>query len=353
MKSKLRWLFLLVPLALFIWAYQAASWRPKLVGVGPDVAAPVIEAQLQISPDAKRLVATTVTRGPQGGRAGLSLWSVDARKMLWKAKRSNRNSDLIPAAFSPDSKLLVVVWDRDDPSQSFDNFHAEILETASGKLRHRISVTMPTEFHSVAFASNRELILTTDEGVIIVDVQTGKQVRQWKFKLVASPITGRLALPNQSQVSADGMTVMALANGETETLVALYDARTGRRRGLWKYQGIFRDPNLSPDGTLWTLTRPDKQSFLGDVYDAQSGQKLWGPLVAKANGLPWTWSADGQKILFQTTARQSVAIGDARTLGHMGSVAPSANNQALALAPDGSHFYSLDDDGKIWRWRLR
>ena len=352
MKPKLRWLLLIVPLALFVWAYQAAAWRPKLVGVQPASTAPAARVMLSnifsyptlfISPDGRSLASTGGSR-----QNYLMMWSVEARQRLWQ--HTDAKKFRYALAFSPDSQLLAVALaSKVGVNTKLD---VALVETATGQLRRLPANPQFRQMRSAAFASSRELVFATAAAAFVVDTRTGKVIRQWKFKWPADLIEARSQSP-QSQVSADGSTVLALNNGKNETRILIYDVKTGAIRGSWRYNGLYRNPSLAPDGELWVMTRPDKQSFIGDVYDARSGQKLWGPLIANATGLPWTWSADGQKILFQTTLRQSVAVADARTMGHMKKLAASANNQALALAPNGDAFYSLDDEGKIWRWRAR
>ncbi len=352
MKSKRRWLLLLPLLSLFAWAYQAASWRPKLVGVQPAppiglnriMVEPPLGEPILISPDGKWLASA----GRDARFCSLTLWDLASRRSVWQ-EQSQKHEYMRPLAFAPDGRTLIVAKSA-ARSSVLTVFR---LEPETGKQLGQTD--LPTAFQgfrSAALLPPHKLVISASGGVFIVDTQNGQVVRKWFFDPKIFLRNSKPSSPAQSHVSADGTTVIALKRGLNQTAVVLYDAATGKQRGTWIFKGVFRNPNLSPDGKLWVMTRPDKQSVFGDVYDATNGQKLWGPMLSSP-GSPWIWSADGQKIIFQTTLGKSVWMVDARTAGHAKSVANSPNNQALALAPNGDTLYTLDNTGKIWRWRAR
>ena len=355
MKSKRRWLLLIFPLALFIWAYQAASWRPKLIGVQPTFAGnelkPIPPGLLQgtgasagfrllVSPDAKLLASS----GSDNQSNFVMLWDTVSRQRKWQIKR-DFNAWLNPLAFSPDSRTLSL-------SESFINSNEFLdkiilLDVSTGKRRRDISYGFAGTLQSAAFLSNRQLVISTSQSAIVVDTQTGKAIRQWKFELPV--LLKKLPSFNQSHVAADGATVIALANGTSDTAIAIYDVKTGKRRGVWTYKGVFRNPRLSPDGTLWAVEREKNDSI--DVYDARTGQKLWGPFEGNQTNAPWAWSADSQRLALPK--REGVSLFDARKQNFLGYVSGASGNRALTLSPNGDYLYTLDDTGKIWRWRAR
>ena len=351
MKRKVRWLLLLIPLALFAWAYQAASWRPKLVGAqkGATPVDVMTQGQLLLSPDGKRLVSFALWRlnkvNSVPGR-GLTVWDLSTHRathrMVWQQK-SVAVGWMKPLGFSPDSRLLAVISDWDAFGRP--NRVVDILNASSGELQRRIVSVDDREIQSTAFLSNRALVTSTSQGAAVVDVQTGETVRQWKFRAVAFGSGPRVYAP-QSAVSADGKTILALANGRD---VSLYDCATGHKKRAWKLDGVHRNPRLSPDGKLWIAQRA--KDDLADIYDVQTGKKLWGPFVADNAAFPWIWSADGQQILTSFDTR--MALIDARTGHDLRRLNGNDKTQALALAPNNDYFYTLDNQGVIWRWRAR
>ena len=347
MKHKLRWLLLLIPLALFAWAYQAASWRPKIVGAqkGATSADVMTQGQLLVSPDGKRLVSFALWRLNRMNsvpRRGTTVWNLSTHRVVWQQKPVAVGW-MKPLAFSPDSRLLAVSSDWDAFGRP--NRVVDILDAASGELQRRIVSVDDREIQSAAFLSNRALVLSTSQGAAVIDVQTGETVRQWKFRAVAFASGKRVYAP-QSDVSADGKTLLALANGRD---VSLYDCATGHKKRAWTLDGVHRNPRLSPDGTLWAMSVivVDYPSF----YDARTGEQLLETVAYGNASLFQFWGAGSPRIV--SPAREELAILDARNAHLLGNVPGNRNTRTLALDPRGGFYYSLDDKGVIWRWRLR
>ena len=342
MKPKLRWLLLLIPLALFAWAYGAASWRPKMVGVQPNVSSGSSSwyPLLIVSPDGERMASYTLANG-----RSLALWDVASRKMLWQ--HSNPMTGwLKPLAFSPDSRVLAVVSETGtfggEPSG------IDLLDADSGQRRRRMVATGNLDLQSVGFLSPRELVIASHRGASVVETQTGKTVRQWSFDV---PVPTRKQYPTlpQSHVSADGKTVVVLAKGKGDSSLTLYDARSGAKRRAWKIRSVYRRPRLSPDGSLCVLQRQNRDT--AEVYDCANGQQLWGPFASDSIDLSWSWSADGRQIT--SFADPSLMAFDARTGRKVANRSIAGSLQTYAADPRGNYFCILDDQGIIWRWRLR
>ena len=359
MKRKLRWLLLLVPLALFAWAYQAASWRPKLIGTQPIFSGggqrPLPYgpgAWLLISPDGKRLVSS----GVDLKSSFVMGWDIAARKARWRTNADFSISGMGALAFSPDSRTLAVSVDEGSFGRS--NFVIDFVETATGKRRRFMRISWQTRLQDAAFLSDRALVVSTSEGVSIVDTQTGVIKRHWKLKLPAPP-NQQLFAPGEIRISADGTTILASSERTSNTVVALYDSVTGGQRGKWFCPGISRHPRLSPDGTLWAMetgrldmmqSQTLKSGAFVDVYDSRTGKKLWSRIVAGDGASAWAWRADSKRIMAVWNEVQNL---DARTGRVIGQIAVNDNVQNLGLDPNGDYFYTLDTQGKIWRWRLR
>lgn len=346
MKSKRRWLLLLSVLALFVWAYQAASWRPKLVGVqptqsvnGPGLLPSTFSGpQLLISPDGNYLASVATLRTGYV----LTLWNPQARQQLWR--HGDNATRQFPFAFSPNSQTLAVIEDKSvfgRPSAVIS-----LVESATGKSRALRQSFWQTDLQCVAFLSNRELVAATTQGASVVDTQTGKTIQQWNFDL---PMLTTIKSPdaNQSHVSADGTTVIALTNGTSESAIAVYDARTGKKRGVWTYPKVFRNPRLSPDGTLWAMNAENED--VPAFYEAQTGQRLWSPNFIISARAPWVWSADSKRVA--CSFNSDTGFFDARSGRYLMKI--NAIGQAIALDPHSDYFYTLDSQGKMWRWRAR
>ena len=353
MKPKRRWLLLILPLALFAWAWQAASWRPKIVGVQPTSlgtwqpqlvpGGELFGSQISISPDGRNLSSLAIGKFPDD----LTLFSLVTRQKMWH--RAEQGERIWPPAFSPDGQTVAVATEKSAFGRPRLTLALVLLDAATGKRRRTLlPKSNLLNMESFAFLSDSEMVVATKQGVIVVDTQTGKPIRQWKLNLPALTIQKR-PLPNQSHVAADGATVIALMNGSFETAVAIYDVKTGQRRGIWTYPQVFRNPRLSPDGKIWIMKRA--KDDLADVYDAQTGKKLWGTFAAENPSLPWSWSVDGRQILTAFDNRMSLL--NARTGHELRSLKGRLNTQALALDSRGGFYYTLDNQGVIWRWRLR
>ena len=352
MKLNRRWLLVILPLSLFAWAWQAASWRPKLVGAHPVNSGIGLKQialgggysgrRLLVSPDGEHLASI----GVDSKSSFVMLWNIAARKAEWRTDGSFSIGGINAFAFSPDGRTLAVSVDEGAFGRS--NLVIYLVETATGKRRHLMKISPQTKLQDAAFLSDRELVIATSQDVSIVDAKTGVVKRQWRLKLPAPPNQQLFAF-GKIRVSADGRTVLASSERTSKTVVAIYDSVTGGRRGKWFCPGISRLPRLSPNGTLWAMEQ--ENSNLLDVYDARTGQKLWGPFARGNETNSWVWSADSQRIL--TTPGNLVAVIDARSGRDLGQLPGRANFQAMALSTDGNYFYSLDDNGKIWRWRAR
>ena len=273
------------------------------------------------------------------------VWDAKARKLLWQKLEVGRIQT--PLAWTPDGKTLATA----DVKNVFGgpSFAVSLVDVATGAERRAIKISTRSNLDSAAFLSNRELVVSTSQYVTVADIQSGQTVRRFGFDSVTFQEDPKRLSSAQSQVSADGTTVIALANDPSDTRIFIYDTRTGKERGHWIYPGIFRNPRLSPDGKLWAMGRD--QTNLSNIYDAPNGQQLGVSFIGDADNSPWAWSADSRNIA--APYFDKISLFDARTKRELARVAISRDYRVLALSPDGDYFYTLDDTGKIWRWRAR
>ncbi len=352
MRSKRLWLLVIIPLALFAWAYQAASWRPKLVGV-QEVSPSFVRTTtsglwpfgswLLISPDGKYLASVAVLKGHDS----LSLWALDKNEKLWQLTPKNRRR--VPLAFAPDSQTLALV--TADGRLGFSDVSVILVDAATGKQRGpQMLASRDTQFlQSTAFLTPRELVISTNQRTTIADTKSGKAVGKWGFDSATFHEDPKMMLNAQSHVSADGKTVLALANGKSDTRVFVYDSQTGKLRGQWTYPRVFRNPRLSPDGKLWAMQQ--EKNSIWEIYDAVTGQKIWWEFVSVEDGRWWDWNTNSQHIV--NSFGGYVTIFNARQGTHIAELPALNLSQVLVVDPKGNYFYTLDPTGKIQRWRAR
>lgn len=131
--------------------------------------------------------------------------------------------------------------------------------------------------------------------------------------------------------------------------MTLYDSATGQKTRAWTLDGAHRNPRLAPDGKLWVMERT--KANLSVLHDAVTGEQLGVSFLGDNSSSPWSWSADSQNIV--TPYLNNMVIADARTRRQLAQFFVAPDAQALALDPRGDTLYTLDDQGKIWRWRMR
>ena len=345
MKPRLRWLTLLVPIALFAWAYQATLWRPKLVVTLPPPGPNFFDddSSLLVSPNGER-VAWAVSEYVKTGRAA-GVYDVAAERMVWQ-KSLTEGDWMMPLAFSPDSRLMAASLHQYNSKRSAHLLIVVDLATGKTRTLQSFRETSPSSLQSAVFSSPRELIISTDRGVMNIDTTTARVTRQWKFALLKAGLGSNVF---ESRVSADATTALSLSVTNLKNAVTLYDLKSGEPRATWKYQNNPSDPLLSPDGKLWVMweQKASQPAALPSIYDARTGKKLWNPPA----GTLWIWSADGQRILLATNG--SLSIVDARTGREIERHPGGKTSKGMALSPSGDHVYTLEDNGKLWRWRLR
>ena len=346
MKSKRRWILLIFPLALFVWAWQAASWRPKLVGIMPTqqmngfgmLPSTFSGPKLLISPDGKHLASVAALRTGYV----LTMWAPASRQRLWQHENFTRQ---FPFAFSPDGRTLAVA--EGSPNFAGTKITLNLVNTATGKSRVLRQKFWQTDLQSAAFLSNRALVAATSRGAIVVDTQTGKTIRQWNFDWPTFHATKNIR-SQQSHVSADGTHVIALVTGTYNTALNLYNVKTGEHHEVW-VPYLYCNPRLSPKGRFFALQYVNAVAC--DVFDSQTSFTLWKNVLGNQTDFPWSWSANGDHIM-TLDAAPAINYTDARPAPDIQSVPAKANTESLAFDPSGDFLYTLDA-GKIWRWRLR
>ena len=155
--------------------------------------------------------------------------------------------------------------------------------------------------------------------------------------------------------SPDGLTV---AIGRSDSIVALYDLRTGRQTGKLVGYGSITDLDFSPDGKLLATATLGGSAFIWDVAAREHRVQppRWrrlslavrfsprdGKLVAvgETSGRVVFWKLDPTHRFQGAWAARPV--GQPLT-GHNGGV------DSLDFSPSGSTLVTLSDDGKLRLW---
>ena len=368
MKRK-RWLFalLLIPLALAIPLYLAASWRPHAFGTHPFptiakrkpsvpfALAAVVTPDLMMAPDGKRLLS--FSRGGLGNAPrGLAMWDVNGESLLWK-KQQQGVLDWEPLCFSPDGKTLVMAHNPGPnccagfvgPSLAF--FDAQTGTKTRDLPMKRAAYT----FESAAFApGKKQLATSTNNGVQLWDAGSGRVTRFLDSSvLVGVPRAGHhldVAFARDAQSVAVIWGKWRSQSKGSQMQLAGHDLGSGRK---WKVP--TKSPaqiEFSPDGRYLLLSARHAPNF--EIVEVATGKSLWKKAIVEApvgDGLA-VWLPDSSAIVLANVNQFEML--DARTGRLLRRVSRSRRRtESFALAPDGNQIYSINADGQIRRQRLR
>ena len=357
-----RWLFalILVPLALAVPLYSAASWRPRIVGAHPfrgQALPPVIAGARPIPPQFRLMMATDGARflsiSTESKPSGLAMWDVKAGRVGWTKPQSGPTT-WQPRCFSPDGKSLLMTHNPDfaTPRGISDVPALALFDAASGAQIVRFPIAghdFPPSINDASFASGgRQLIAATNEEVLVWDLATRREISHISVKLAKSPKPKgasaylRLA-PDGAHYVADwtyfvSATMPKPLRSETRDL-------TGRV--LWQRPGAQASEfHFSPDGaSLLTVEMFDNYEML----EVKTGRSLWKKKIVGA-GIARQWRADSRAIAVHVG--NEIQFLDAKT-GAVTRTVALATAQDFAITPDGDQIYSINAQGQITRQRLR
>ena len=342
-----RWLFalLLLPLALAIPLYSAASWRPRVIGAHPfparDKSGASVLPQILLSPDGKRLLTWII--GDADPR-GLAMWDVEREKLLWqKTQTGQLNWDAL--CFSPDSQTLVVtrVPNLSLPGNS-KPLQIELLDSGDGRLKGALT-SGGSWIRQAAFAPDgRKLIIVTNGGINVKDVVTNKQLAE--IDLLSQHIDGVSGI----EPAPDGQSfvvnfISGFKSGKAVNRAELRDFDDHARWGMSASLAIPFD--FAPDSTRLLVTTSPSQL---EMRDALTGRVLWKKSLAGANLQSKVWLADSSAVILNMDREYQFLDAQTgqlvRSVGH-GEVQP------FVVAPDGNALYSINANGQIVHQRLK
>lgn len=328
MKPKLLFgLAVLIPLALFFAAREAASWRPQLLG---NVNA--LNPTLLFSPDSRYLIIQN-----QISRLG-DLWDLTARR---KVRRLALGMFYV---VSPDSRTVAVV-DHNRSwlfNQRFGFAHrpgARFFDLKSG--RPLLVLGAPkreagNDILDAAFSPDgSRFVIVTPRADYTFDATTGTFLR----------LNQAGFFPRDAALSPDLKRVLHDADGHLD----IRDFPTSQTKPpLILRAALSGRCGWSPDGKMCWQRSVDPVDVLGfRFWNAQTGEVIG---TEETNGANIHFTPDSKNLAIATS--KGLELREVLT-GKLVQTLPGPREQTFEIAPDGTFAVSVDASGKIWKWRLK
>ncbi|MBV9123795.1 MAG: PD40 domain-containing protein, partial [Planctomycetes bacterium] len=230
---------------IYLWEWQTDR-KPHRLQAGEQEM-----NSLAFAPDGRTLAA--------GGSLmdGVYLWDVPTRRLRWHP--AGYDSAGQGLAFSPDGKLLATTvygWRR----ATDGNGVILLWDAATGQLLKKLPTPGDND-RAVAFSTDgRWLAAGSDNGVHVWDRRT--------YQEVGATDAAHRAYVTSIAVSAHGL----MATASDDYTVRLWEAATGRPRGLLQHHSWVRAVALSPDGKRVASSSLDDTVCL---WDAATGRLIY------------------------------------------------------------------------------
>lgn len=335
--------FLVVMIALFIWAWQQRQSAKAAVKAAQEsksaaqASGLLANAVLQSGHDADLstlLAVESVQIRPTEQAEGIlrkSLIQPHAQLIL------QGDEAFLRAVFSPDGKRLAAasrdgkafVWE--DSSGKWEQDATKKLATLSGHTQ---------EVGSVAFSHDGLSLVTAskDTTARLWDVATGQQ------KPFVLPHNEAV---NTAVFSPDGASVLTACD---DGVARVWEAATGKLLGeLRGHENAVTDANYSSDGRRIVTSSKDRTVR---IWDARSGNSL--KVLAKSDEIRSIFSAefspDGRQIITASWPR-TVRVWDAASLTRRHEVAGHEAPVTIAsFSPKAKWIITASEDGKVNVW---
>ena len=331
-------LAVVIPLALFVMARNAASWRPELMAAGSpqDILLDNTDEILSV-------------RSRPGHWIAAMTWNGRATLVDVKHNRVRHDIAAGAPAFSDDERYFAVVWpmamgeDR-YPRSSF-KVEGRIEDLRSHRKTQLQSVLWPDKVKDLdlgvvdcAFSSNdSQFVAVTQNLILCWDVASGRLI---------SKTLGEFG--DTVQVCAGASEIWAPEyeqHGQTQPV--FLDARTGKVKRAAHADGYL----LKDERFCWQ--NADVIGGEEQIYRISDGKKVFHLSAApdEKNTMPGSiWSNDGKWMaVYRDRTAQLIEVGSWRVVARC-PMPPS--NQEWSF-DDDDHVLTRDDKGRVYRWRLR
>ena len=288
-----------------------------------------------------------------GTPEGIQIWDMRA----WQLQRTifvpredpTQSPSGLAIALSPNGKCLAAAT-TDQSLQLWD--------TASGLLKH---VILHAPVLCLRFSANGQEIVGS--GFVEVGSRPQSQTNFWNVRTAQPrlrlPVAGELAL------SADGRraAVAMYANSASDSMVSLWDTRTGRRLGTFgDGNGVFGPLAFSPDGRQLATAGEDPQwkppvsdhALSQSAYVHTLTVKVWDVATQKRRLIlqgqenqsrqELQWSPDGKRIVSLGAAALVYRAADGKLVR---SVFEDEQHGISFLSADGSLFVAYSGRGVV------
>lgn len=340
-----------VPLALLLFAWRAASWRPVVRKLSTGAV-----LSLEWSPDGKELKGTTGVSAKEAAQ----LFSVDG-VTLKTLKRSRLK--ISPNAFqwvlSPDGKIAAFSGGATDDAQHTGlyspDYWVALADSRTGKISSHVSACIVS---SLAFSPDGSRLLV---GASSCAETPAGEIGSW---VLLQTNRGRfertITEHGESAESAlwahDGKSVWIALGGGIFKNVS-YAGKINRTiNPLGSVSPDERDVvalALSPDdkqiAVATSEATPKSLAYSVSIIDAKTGHIVhsWHPTTPTT---ALAWAPNGKALAVAdartVTLHSTQGAGDTRTL-------PVKNAQGLAFSPDSSHLAIGTSGGQVQLWRIR
>lgn len=310
----LRVVAVVLPLALFLAAREAASWRPQLIGKT------TVSHKVQISPNGRWACLMD--------GEGSEIWDLQTWQRVWGKSYSFQD-------FSPDSRhFAVVISNSRRQGALLHTPQVQLFDVANGKLARswRDEQHFPDDWLAKGRFSpdGKRFIVVTQKTCRQFEVASGKLLSRAELG------TDEEAL-RQAEISPDGRHFLESGAGVKLRRVEGGDVVFGRLDA--------RGPmGWSPDGRLYW----DRDAKFNNL-------RLWrfrdNTLVQKVTYDTWLRFTPDSRHLASATP-DGLELRDVLT-GKLVKTLPGPRTDPFAFASDGSFAVSCDKNGKIWKWRLK
>ena len=299
--------------------------------------------------------------------------------------RLRHGADVLAMAFTHDTKLLCTVSATDDSVRMWDvvtGKEAARLRTpvqliglardgsvlivdgtrikawfpATKTVRELPEKTLPEGSSPSALAVNpdgRSFALATNGKILLIDILTGKTIRELNLPVVPQPVVPGGAVPAPVPPAPPPVGLLYSPDGRwllghgQKTGVWLWDLRTGKRVRTYHTEAEYPEYTFSPDVTRIAITGERVDLYPLDSEEPVDGFK--GPTDAAYFAPRF---ADDGKTLFVVEQDIGVLSLDAATgEAKAGLDSPDAEfRRPFVLAPGGARAAAIDQTGGIRIW---